>query len=105
MSDLENKLEKLLNDKLDTFEVLYECRKLKIEVDYSEDNINHKYLLQKGILIELLKDDLEAEKRVFYENVLTSTQNFLKWRIEKLKGIPCSFAGCLFTGKPKFSSF
>ena len=99
MSDLENKLEKLLNDKLDTFEVLYECRKLKIEVDYSEDNINHKYLLQKGILIELLKDDLEDEKRVFYENVLTSTQNFLKWRIEKLKGIPCSFAGCLFTGK------
>ena len=99
MSNLEDKLNRLLDDKFDTFEVLSECRKLKVNVDFPVDYTCQKHLLQRSLLIEILKNDLEKHKKNSYEKLLESTQNFLKWKQEKLKGIPCSFAGCLFRGK------
>ena len=100
VADLEIKLKKLLDDKFDTFEVLSECRKIKIDIDFSFDMICQKHLLQRGLVVEILKNHLEdSVKKTYYEKLLQSTENFLKWKTEKSKGFPCSVAGCLFRGK------
>ena len=49
------KLNKLLQNKLDTFEVLSECQKLKIEIVEYMDFSCQKYLLQKSLILEILK--------------------------------------------------
>ena len=92
------KLNKLLLNQLDTFEVLSECQKFRLELSDSMDFSCQKYLLQKFLLMEILKNKNIVE-RSYYENLLESTVKFLKWKAEKVKGIPCSFAGCLFLGK------
>ena len=92
------KLNELLQNKLDTFEVLSECQKLKIEIVEYMDFSCQKYLLQKSLILEILKIN-DLEDKDYYEKLLESTIKFLRWKAEKVKGYPCSFVGCLFTGR------
>jgi hypothetical protein len=92
------KLNKLLQNKLDNFEVLSECQKLNINIVEYMDFSCQKYLLQKSLLLEILKiKDLEDKN--YYEKLLESTIKFLRWKAEKVQGYPCRFVGCLFKGK------
>jgi hypothetical protein len=44
-----------------------------------------KYLLQKSLLLEILKIK-DLEKKSWYEKLLESTLKFFKWKAEKVKG-------------------
>ena len=50
-----SKLNRLLQNEMDSFEVISESQKLRIKTDRSEDLSSQKYHLQKGLLDEILK--------------------------------------------------
>ena len=68
------KLNKLLQNKLDNFEVLSECQKLNINIVEYMDFSCQKYLLQKSLLLEILKiKDLEDTN--YYKNFWNQLSN------------------------------
>ena len=60
-----SKLKRLLNNEMDSFEVISESQKLRIIIDSSDDLSTQKYHLQKGLLEEILKSSN------FYLQVMT----------------------------------
>ena len=93
-----DKLNKLLREEFDSFEVISECERLNIKLESSMDLSHQKYLLQNSLLEEILKVD-EQENRQYYENLLESTKKLLNFKLVKVTGYSCSFVGCFFNGR------
>ena len=95
----EDLLWKLIRNRIDLFEVLNEGEKFRIDFSSASDFSTKKYLLQKAIILELIKVTNGPEKRR-HEVMLVSTEKMLKLRYSKhSRGYLCTFLGCLFRGQ------
>ena len=100
MIELKLLLSKLSKNHLDRFELLTACRRFKIDIEQAGSFSREKYLLQRVVLLELLKDKELGEDQLFcYQELLTQTNNFLHLE-DPTKKSPdvylCMFPGCLF---------
>ena len=76
----EHLLCKLIKNGMDLFEVLFEAGKLKLDLGCAVDFSHKKYLLQKKVILQLLKVKEGSEKRRL-EKVLETTNKFLKLKM------------------------
>ena len=100
MMDLKLLLSKLTKNHLDRFELLTECRRFKIDVEQAGSFSKEKHLLQRVVLLELIKNrELREEQLLCYQALLTETNNFLHLEDPAQKRPDvylCMFPGCLF---------
>ena len=78
VSELKTTLKRLLEDTLDKFEILDLARTLVIKLPEEKSFSEHKYLIQRFILLQLLKSD--KERSSYYERLLGETDKTLDAR-------------------------
>ena len=93
--DSKEVLSSLLKNELNIFQVAHECEKRKLKIGMEMDFSSKKYVLQKYLLEELLKDDSFLDKD-FYARLLASTNEFLKLKQKCVDGYSCQLIGCHF---------
>ena len=86
-------LSKLLDDKLDKFEILKIAGKFSVNLYEEESFSKQKYILQKFVLEQLLK--VETQSSNYFSRLLKETESQLN--LSKPAGYLCCLVGCLFS--------
>ena len=91
----ETLLMKIHRNEIDVFEAMTESKKFGINLAASENFSQKKYMLQCGVLKEILKVK-EGPERDKYKSMLENISKLLEIGASRPKGYPCTFLGCLF---------
>ena len=75
----EDLLCRLIKNAMDLFELLFEAEKFKLDFSCAVDFSHKKYLLQKEVILQLLKVKEGPEKRRL-EKLLDTTNKFLEFK-------------------------
>ena len=92
IADLKKYLQKLLQNKIDQFELLNLAQRLFVKLDNVGSFSKQKALVQKSLLEQIIKED---NGNPVYHNLLKRTQHVLG--SVKASNYFCCFVGCLFT--------
>ena len=84
---------KLLNEKIDKFEILEIAGKFSVDISVEESFSKQKYIIQKFVLEQLMK--VETEKSRYFSRLLEETDSHLN--LSKTGGYLCCLVGCLFS--------
>ena len=93
VGELKTTLKRLLEDTLDKFKILDLARTFVIKLPEEKSFSEHKYLIQRFILLQLLKSD--KKRSSYYERLLGETDKTLDAR--KKDPYICCLVGCLFS--------
>ena len=91
-------LKSLLRDELSSYQVIEECDKLRLIHHETQDLATKKYVLQIGLLEEILKDEGAFEKK-YFEGLLSNAKANLQAKSRGEQGYRCFLRGCLFSGR------
>ena len=83
-------LSKLLRDDYDKFEILNICVKLNVDVSCEPIFSKQKYLLQKCVLEQIIKEDSDE----YFKRLLDEAIEFLNYK--KDPGFQCCLVGCVY---------
>ena len=96
--DLLETLQRVLRNELSRSQILDESKRLRLLQRDSQDFSTVKYVLQIGLLEEIMKSE-NLTNREYYASLLQSSLERLNLKSRREQGYRCFLSGCFFSGR------